>query len=128
MRYLLDTYAWIEYFISSEKGKLVKQIIDNENNSLLTLDCNLAEIREWCHKNNQNFDQAYQAIMSLSEVQSLFLHDWISAAEAKIELKTEYHNFGMMDALILVKHRQFKGKLITGDKHFKEIKDVVFLE
>ena len=28
--YLIDTYAWIEYFIGSKKGEQVKQIIENK--------------------------------------------------------------------------------------------------
>lgn len=41
---IIDTYAWVEYLNGSVKGLKLKKLLDDENNSFITLESNLTEL------------------------------------------------------------------------------------
>ncbi len=43
-KYVLDSWAWIEYFEGSPKGERVKDIISDSRNEILTHSVSVAEI------------------------------------------------------------------------------------
>ena len=43
----------------------------------------------------------------------------------KIEVKKD---FGMIDAIILAVQGTYKCKIVSGDHHFQDMKDVIFLK
>ncbi len=128
MHFILDSYAWIEYFIGSKKGEIVRNLILDEKNQFFTIDCCLAEIMGWALVNNKDFDVLFKIIRTSSVIIHAMEHDWIEAGKEKFEQRKTQHDFGLMDAMILTKQKKFSCKIISGDKHFKNIKNVVFLE
>ena len=128
MIYIIDSYAWIEYFIGSEKGKSLKTLFLEEKNQFLTVECCLAEIKGWAIKNNQNFDKLYKIIRANSNIANITEYNWIEAAIERFEQRKSKKNFGLIDAVILIKQKELDCKIISGDRHFKDIKNVVFLE
>ena len=128
MRHIIDSYAWVEYFIGSDKGQKLHHLFQEKDNSFSTVECCLAEIHGWCLKNNQNFDKYYKIIVANSKMIPLNEKDWIDAAKEKLIQRKKYKNFGLIDAIILTKQKQLSCKVISGDSHFKELKDVVFME
>lgn len=50
MAYLLDTYAWVEYFIGSKKGEFVRGMVEDENSVIYTPECCLAELKGLGHQ------------------------------------------------------------------------------
>ncbi len=128
MRYLVDSYAWIEYFDGSKKGRFLKKAIDDEKNELFTLGCCLAEIKLWTLQKNYDFLKHYPVIRANSTIVEASTADWIKAAEQKYEKAKKIPHFGLIDALLLVKQKELNCKIITGDQHFKGQKDIEFLE
>jgi len=128
MEYIIDSYAWIEYFIGSKKGEILKKLFLEEKNKFLTISCCLAEIKSWVIKNNQNFDNLLIIIKANSKVLSLNENDWISAGEERVEQRIKQKNFGLINSTILIKQKQMNCKIITGDLHFKGFKNIIFLE
>src|SRR3989344_1134400 len=49
--YLVDTSAWIEIFLGTEKGREFEEILSSENNCFSTKIV-LSEISKWCSVNN----------------------------------------------------------------------------
>ncbi len=128
MLYIIDSYAWVEYFIGSKEGEILKKLFSNANNRFFTVECCLAEIHGWALKNNQNFDNLLKIIKANSEILETSIENWIDAAkERNIQRKTQ-KNFGLIDSVILVKQKEINCKIISGDKHFENLKDVIFLE
>lgn len=128
MKYILDTYAWIEYFIGSKKGITVKHIIEDTQNSIVTLESCIAEIYLWCLREEKDFDSSFKIIKNCSSIIQINLANWIEAAKIRHENRKKIGNFGIMDAVILAKQKEIEFKIVTGDKHFKNLKNVVFLE
>jgi predicted nucleic acid-binding protein len=122
---IIDSYAWIEYLMGSEKGKKVNELI--KKSECFTLECNLAEIYEWARKNEQDFKFIQKIIISKSSIMPINREDWLKAVDIKLEKRKSIKDFGLIDALIIAKQTALKCKVITGDEHFKNMKEVVYL-
>jgi len=68
--YLLDTYAWIEYFLGTKKGAIVKKLISN-NSSLITLDSSISEIYLWCLREEKDFNKVLSIIKTYSHISEI---------------------------------------------------------
>jgi predicted nucleic acid-binding protein len=126
--YLIDTYAWVEYFIGSKKGEQVKKIIEDENNAIFTAECCLAEIKGWAIRESMDFEELYSIIRKVSDIQCILTQDWLEAATIRSELRKTKEGFGMIDALIIAQQKRIGCKVVSGDPHFGHLKDVIFID
>ena len=124
--YIIDSYAWIEYSLGSEKGLILKGLFGT-NSQFYTLDCCLAEIKGWCLRNNKPFDEFYSLIQINSDVISIANDEWIKVGECKYLEHQYQRNFGLIDAALLILQLKLGAKIITGDSHFKDKKNIVFM-
>jgi predicted nucleic acid-binding protein len=124
---ILDTYAWIEFFKGSERGKKVEDILKKER--CYTSAVSLAEIVEWCFKNNleQKIEEYVVKIKNGTLV--IFLGDIISTLAGKLnyERKKKIRGWGMLDSFILASANLNNLKILTGDKHFRDLPNVIML-
>jgi len=127
MELIIDSYAWVEYFNGSEKGEVLRKLFLSESNSFFTVECCLAEIKGWALRESQDFYKLVRVIRANSEVLEMSEQDWIDAAVERFEQRKKQRDFGMFDAAILVKQKDLRCKVISGDKHFRDLKNVVFL-
>ncbi len=127
MIYLIDSYAWIEYFIGSLKGAAVQKLFLDEKNRFLTVECCLAEIKGWALRESKDFDPLLKIILANSTIVVILQHDWLEAAAVRFEQRKQQKDFGLIDAIILVKQKEHNGIVVSGDRHFKELKNVLFL-
>ncbi|MBI2452560.1 hypothetical protein HYV50_05825 [Candidatus Pacearchaeota archaeon] len=128
MIYIIDSYAWIEYLIASKKGELLKELFEDEQNIFLTLECCLAEIKGWSLRENQNFDDVLKIIKANSEIISITEKNWLDAAEEKFREKKKQKGLGLIGSIILAKQKEMVCKIISGDKHFMNMKNVLFMK
>ena len=126
--YLIDTYAWVEYFIGSKKGEKVKKIIEDENNVIFTPECCLAEIKGWAIRESMDFEELYSIIRKVSDIECILTLDWLEAATIRSELRKTKKGFGMIDALIISQQKRTGCKVVSGDPHFEHLKDVIFID
>lgn len=127
MNSIVDSYAWIEYFKATAKGTKARRIIEKEENQLFTLDVCLAEIKFWTLQEGVDFQRINKIIRANSSVVESNSKDWTDAAQIKFEKRKKYKNFGLVDALLMVKQKQLNAIVLTGDKHFKENKNTEFI-
>ncbi len=124
MRFIVDSYAWIEYFKGSQKGNKAKKIIEKKENELVTLDICLAEIKFWALQEKLDFAEIKRVIRANSSIAESSSKDWLDSAEVKSEKRKKHKNFGLVDAMLLIKQKQLNAIILTGDKHFKENRNV----
>lgn len=117
--YLIDTYAWVEYFIGSKKGEKVKKIIEDENNVIFTPECCLAEIKGWAIRESMDFEELYSIIRKVSDIQCILTQDWLEAAMIRNELRKTKEGFGIIDALVIAQQKRIGCKVVSGDPHFE---------
>jgi len=127
--FIVDTYAWVEYFKGSECGRKVAKVIDDKKSHLITLECCLFEIKGWALRAEQDFERIYTAIRQNSDIEPIFTEDWLEAAQIRHEMreKEKIADFGLVDALIVAKQRGHNCKVLSGDRHFKGFGGVVYV-
>ncbi|MFH0837376.1 MAG: PIN domain-containing protein [Candidatus Aenigmatarchaeota archaeon] len=122
---IIDSYAWIEYFIGSAKGERVKKILEKEK--CFTSIFSISEIIEWCLKNNKTIEKRLELIKSQSGV--IVIDERIAMLAAKInyERKKTIAGWGMADSMILATALINDMRVVTGDKHFSDIKNAIMI-
>jgi len=98
-----------------------------DNSKTITMECSLGELSGYCKRKNLDFNKCYQIVRKKSIILPVLQEHWINAGIVKIEMRKDRTGFGLIDALLLVKQRELKCKLISGDSHFKGLKNIIFL-
>lgn len=125
MNYLLDSSAWIEYFEGSLKGEKVSKILRSEK--VYSVNLIIAEIVSKFKRKGMDFNQAYRVLLSNSVIVELTSEIAKEAGILHADMKKKIKDFGLADAIILISARKIKAKVVTGDKHFKSFKEVLWL-
>lgn len=123
--YLIDSYAWVEYYLGSEKGAKIKDIIETKN--IATSILAIAELSDKFARENNDFNPLFQFINSRSEILPLTVKVALNSGKFKSEMRKRFEQFSLVDAIIYLTAKLNNSKLLTGDVHFKGLKDVEFI-
>lgn len=123
---LLDSFAWMEYFMGTHKGEKVKRFVE-DNSQLYTSPIVIAEIYSKSLRTDGNAQERTDFIIKRCAVVILDEKIAIEAAKIHAEKKVKFPDFGLADAIILASARSRNMKVLTGDPHFKNFKDAVML-
>ena len=127
MIYLVDSWAWVEYFIGSKTGLILKKLLDNKNHKFITIECSVSELKSYCLRTNKNFNQMYGALKRNSIILPVLINHWLKAAEIKHEIRRKIQDFGLIDAILITKQKELKCMIVSGDSHFKSLKNIVYI-
>ncbi|HEY9246322.1 MAG TPA: type II toxin-antitoxin system VapC family toxin [Candidatus Methanoperedens sp.] len=123
---MLDSFAWMEYFMGTPKGEKVKKLVDDDS-QLYTSPIVVAEIYSKSLRTDGKAEERKDFIMNRCAVVALEVNIAVEAAKIHAENKVKIDDFGLADAIILASARSRKIKVLTGDPHFKIFKDAVML-
>jgi len=131
---VVDTYAWIELFIGSEKGRIVKEKLGSAE-EVYTPDIVLAELAKKYAREGVELSVVEERLSKISEISRIIPIDKgiaIRAAEVDLELRDRARKAGLkepslVDAIILATARTLDANLITGDQHFKGESETIWL-
>jgi predicted nucleic acid-binding protein len=129
MKYVIDSYAWIEYFMGTKTGEKVKPIIENTEEKITPTIC-LAEIYAKTLR-AENDELAEKQRIFIKEKSALAPLDEITAVEAATltsKLKREIPGWGLADSIVYATALIKKAEVVTGDEHFKKLKNVTFIK
>ena len=126
-KFVIDAYAWIEYLDGTLIGEEVKKILENQENDNYTCAVTVAEIVSKFIRMNKDPNIALKAIRTLSKIINIDVDLSDSTGRVHAEMKRKIKDFGLSDAYILVVARKLNAKILTGDIHFKNLKEAVFL-
>jgi len=121
LRYVVDSFAWLEYFMGTDAGKKVKAIIDSEADEKLTPSICLAEIyAKVLRTEGQEKAELRRAfIKSRSALIALTEELAVEAARVDVIMKKRTTSWGLADSIVLSTARKRNGKVVTGDPHFR---------
>lgn len=130
---VFDSYAWIEYFLGSDSGRIVKNYIDVEE--VVTPSIVLAEVaRKYLREgmNEEGVDKRLNFIAANSTVLNIDVELSMAAAKAYLELfeKAKMERLkrpSLTDGIVLATGRILGAKIVTGDEHFKGFAEVVYI-
>lgn len=125
--YIVDSYSWMDYFDGNSAGKEVKKYIENSSFNIVTNILCIAEIMSAIKRKKGNFEEAYKSIVAFSKVYSFDHKFSMESGLLHAEIKEKVKNFGLIDAFVLNTARKLNAKIITGDKHFKGLKEAILI-
>lgn len=135
MRIVVDSCAWIEIFLGSKKGQLAVQVIKDAE-LVITPGTVLAEISRKYLREGAKEAVIRSRLKTISESSEVSLIDEETAIESgkaylHVEGKAKKSKIGkpsLFDAIVLATARLNEAKVLTGDIHFKDLEETVWLE
>ena len=124
MKIILDTYAWIEYFIGSDKGKIVDGYLKEE---LITPFIILLELSYRADKEGWDFKKYYNFIKLKSRISGIGEEFILGFGNFYNKIKGKSPNMEIADVIILMTAVKEQAKIVTGDEHFKSMQEVIYL-
>ncbi len=126
---MVDAWAWVEYLIGSEFGKKIKEVLDeSKNNEVYTCAITLGEVISKVAREGRDTEAAYSMLLSNSQIININEELSKNAGLLHCEMRKTLKDFGLADAYVLTTARMLKAKVITGDAHFKNVKDAVLIK
>jgi len=110
---IFDSYAWIELFQGSHKGKKVKQIL--KTRKCFTSIVTLSEITNWALKNNLNHIYYIKSIEKQSQIVPLTNRISVLAGKINFEHKRKIKDWGMLDSFIYSTALIYGLNVLTGE-------------
>ena len=129
MKYVIDSYAWIEYFVGTRAGEKVKPIIESRDEKITPLIC-LAEVyaktlrveSEELAEKQRTFIKEKSSLAPLDEATA------VEAAKIVCRMKKEINGWGLADSIVYATAVLKKANVVTGDEHFKKLENTVFIK
>ena len=132
-RYVIDAYAWIEYFRASKLGEAAKKYIESEDSATPTIV--VSEISRKLQKEIELENETPEGrlnrlefIRATSKIVDLNFEIAAEAGVIDLDMKNKVKGWGLADSIILCTARNAKGKVVTGDDHFRGLEETVFIK
>ena len=125
--FLFDTYAWIEYFLGSNEGEIVKKLLEKENISTSII--SIAELSDKYYREGliKEWDKRYSYIINKSNILQISLEIAKNVGLSKYTFRKKDKSVGIADSIIFETAKQHNLIIVTGDPHFKDIDNLFFL-
>jgi predicted nucleic acid-binding protein len=135
VKIVIDSYAWIEHFIGSIKGQKVDEILENAD-EVYTPDIVLAEVaRKYIREGiiPKIIEQRLEEIAEASNIICIDTKIAVTAAKSYQEIeinaqKLKLNSPSLFDAIVLATGKSLNAKIMTGDQHFKNLPDTIWIE
>lgn len=126
MKYIIDAHSWIEYLEGSSKGEKVNKILQSEN-EIFVLPITIAEVVSKTKRKNSNSELAYKIIISNSKIMESTPKIAKQAGLLHAQMRKKYPQFGIVDAILIETAKATNSKVLTGDNHFKDLKEAIMI-
>lgn len=125
---VFDAYAWVEYALDTTQAQIVKELLENSKEAYTPASV-IAELKESMLKNRVEANIMSQIINFIRgrslvvEIDSVIAE---LAGEINFDHKRKIKDWGMLDSFVYAVSISKKGSVLTGDPHFKGLRDVIF--
>ncbi len=127
-KYIVDAWAWIEYFRGSEYGAKLDDLLEDSNNETYTCAITVAEIISKTAREGRDVEAAYEMLLSNSQIIKLDEQISKQAGIFHFKMRQTTKDFGIADAFILAAADKLEAKVFTGDPHFKGLKNAIMIK
>jgi predicted nucleic acid-binding protein len=132
-KYIIDAYAWIEYFKASKCGDIAKKYIESENSATPTIVVSeisrklLKEI-ELGNETREGRLRRLEFVRVTTRILDLDFEIAVEAGKLDVEMKKRAKGWGLADSIVLCTAEKVEGKVVTGDEHFRGLEEVIFIK
>lgn len=129
MRYVIDSYAWIEYFMGTKAGEKVRAIIDGLDEKITPTIC-LAEVYAKILEveNDEVAEKMRTFIKEKSALAPLDKKVAVESAKIDCKMKKKVKGWGLADSIVYATGLTKDAEIVTGDEHFKNLENVIFIK
>lgn len=134
MKIVIDSYAWIEIFLGSQKGRLASDTIE-EAEVVITPETVLAEIARKYLREGVKEGIIRSRLLTISqstEVSRIDEECAVESSKAYLEIEKKAKNLkiskpSLFDAIVLATARLNESRVLTGDPHFRDLPETIWL-
>ena len=135
MKIVIDTYAWIELLIGSERGNKVKELMENAE-EVYTPSTVLAETaRKFLREgtDEKTIGTWLEIITTASVITQIDSATALEAAKCQLELSqqakiSKQNTPSLFDAIVYATAKINQGRIITGDIHFRNLPETIWIQ
>lgn len=117
---VLDTSAWVEYFVGSRKGREIEGFLKSERDKIATPVIVLIELGCKAYKEKTDFKAQMDFVRQNSALLRLDEGLVTDTAKIYVELRGKNRKISLADAIILATARKHNATLVTCDSDFVE--------
>ncbi len=125
-RYVVDSFAWVEYLEGSELGAETETLLE-EGEAAFTPTPVVAEVTSKALRAGKDAGVAWQVMRTWSQVLPLDAETARAAGSLHAQQRRRVADFAMTDAVVLAFARKLDATVLTGDPHFRGLRGVRFL-
>jgi len=124
--YVIDSYAWIEYFRGTDAGSHVRPYVESE--SAATSALTIAELKEkYLRESWSSFDEDSSFITARTALTPVNAAIAVMAGEINHRREKIKSDWGMADSIVLTTARTASARVVTGDPHFEGLSDALLI-
>ena len=123
--FVLDSFAWVEYFLGSKRGEKVKGFIESEK--CVTPTIVITELSAKYSNDKTDFTDKLKFMKFNTKVISLTDDIAEHAGKIKTGQRKIKKDFGLADSIIYATALLHNAKIISGDPHFEDIKEAIMI-
>jgi len=121
--YVIDTFAWIEYFQGTERGRRALEYI--EGSGAVTPSIVIAEIVDKYTREKLDARDRLKFVRTKSMIMDLDDETAEAAGAISATRRRQVPGWGLVDSIVLAAARTKGGKVVTGDAHFRGLDETV---
>lgn len=126
-KYVVDAWAWVEYLVGSVFGAKVRDVLDEDGSEVYTCAVTVGEVVSKVAREGRDVEAAYAVLLNNSQVVDVNEELSKQVGLLHCEMRKSMKDFGLADAYVLATARQLKAKVLTGDPHFKGVKEAFLI-
>ena len=124
--YVIDSYAWIEYFRASKMGGVVSKYVEGEMSAtpsivVAELSRKLLRAIEEGEETEKGRKHRLEFIRSSTQIVYLDFDIAESSGEIDMQRKREVKGWSLADSIILATARSANARVVTGDEYFRDL-------
>ena len=126
MKYIIDSYAWIEYLDGSHKGDKVREVLAKDG-EIYIIALTVSEVISRAKRKSKDTTIAYETIIMNSKIIDITPEMANDAGLFHAEIRKRIKDFGLVDSLMLIAAHKLGAKILTGDAHFKGFREAILI-
>ncbi|MGB9854646.1 MAG: PIN domain-containing protein [Candidatus Bathyarchaeales archaeon] len=126
---VFDAHAWVEYTLDGPKAELIAEKLSSIQQALTPATV-LGELKEAMLKHKiprQKISTILHYIKNKSTIVDINAEIAEKAGEINFKNKKQIKDWGMLDSIVYAVAITKKGQVITGDPHFQNLRNVIYI-
>ncbi|MBI2445958.1 PIN domain-containing protein [Candidatus Micrarchaeota archaeon] len=123
---LLDSSAWIEYFLATAKGKKILQWLTGGPAYASAI--SYAEITRWALRSGQSPEPFIHQMEKVARVLPMEKNTLVAAGYMTADRKKTHEKWGLADGIMYATARKHGLELLTVDHDFKGLENAIIIE